>query len=48
MESGNVMTIPLMKRMAAKCHDRIEVEKKKAMDKQEKERQKLYSMKGKG
>ena len=52
MQADNVMMIPWMKRMVAKYHDRSKIEKKrkkkKAMGKQEKERQKLFAMKGKG
>ena len=48
MQAANVMMIPWMKRMATNYHDECRVGKKKAMGKQEKERQQLYSMKGKG
>ena len=49
MQAENVLMTPWMKRMVAKYHDRSKIEKKrKAMGKQEKERQKLFAMKGKG
>lgn len=40
--------IPCMKKMAATCYERSNVEKTKAMDKQEQGMQQLFSMKGKG
>ena len=47
MQAGNAMMIPWMKRMAATYHDRSKVEKKKkAMSKQEKEREISKIMRG--
>ena len=48
MQARNVMMIPWMRRMVAKYHDKSKTQETQAIDKQEKERQQLLAMKGKG